>query len=546
MLSIADVMAPGEWISHTSYLHDIAFARDWAIYKGGPAAGQASKSSVHQLWFLSEVDTSLIGLGGPVTRFRAELTCESNLYPRCYRVTTRDSTNEVVFNEEIAIHLADGTEHKMQLSKIDCVLGETVGQLALLLKLAGSEIAREFRCSFFSFGAASVLDYQMSVLEKQTADKARWFASSFGEEILIGDDGWLREHFVPKEGISTRAEQTPLPAWIEETILEAPLVYQPQQNSSIVLKDVSVPGPVVPIGATLTMPREGSRHPLALFIGGSGSHDRHGIASQVDLGSHEIIDFLSENGWLCARFDTRGAGNTALGVDFFQMGFEEIVADARAVLKYLMEVPDGDSGCVVLIGHSQGGVTAIELAIREPRINGIVLLATSARRIDEVLRDQIVVRGEWLNQTREQIDKQLHDLDEFIRLVQGNQEWTAEAIPARFYAASRFRQWYRDHLCRVPLDLIARIQCPVLICQGDKDFQVSLKKDAEPLYEAAVKAGLQAELRVFEGLDHLFKPVDGDSHISQYYDRSRRVSEDLKLTVLRFLEKIGSQHLGKL
>jgi hypothetical protein len=43
-------------------------------------------------------------------------------------------------------------------------------------------------------------------------------------------------------------------------------------------------------------------------------------------------------------------------------------------------------------------------------------------------------------------------------------------------------------------------------------------------------------LAVFPDLDHLFKPVEGDSHIAQYYDPGRGVADEPKRRVLDFLD----------
>jgi len=180
----------------------------------------------------------------------------------------------------------------------------------------------------------------------------------------------------------------------------------------------------------------------------------------------------------------------------------------------------------------------MELAITEAAISGVVLLATAGRPIDEVLSDQIVIRGKWMHQTDAQIRSQLEDLDEFIKLVRSGREWKSGEIPDRFLVSKRLRKWYADHLLRDPLDYISRVKCPILICQGEKDFQVSAEKDSQQLFNAAHAAGVRAELAFFQDLDHLFKPVEGEPHISQYYGSERKVSAELKRRILAFLDSL--------
>ena len=256
MLSVTDALIAGERLTYVSYFGDTPFARHWTIYEGTSRVQEKPDPPLHRIVFLSETDTSLIGLGGPVMRIRAELICESNLFPRHYRVETRESINDVLIDDQIRIRLPDGTAHPVASRQMRCILGENFGQMALFLKLAQDEVSGGFSFSFFSFGAASILDYRISNLDRPApADGARWFVSSFDEELLISPDGWLVEHIVPKEGVITRREDVPLPEWMETTILEPPLRYKPPENVHFYMKDVEVPGPVVRIGTSLTIPR---------------------------------------------------------------------------------------------------------------------------------------------------------------------------------------------------------------------------------------------------------------------------------------------------
>lgn len=152
-----------------------------------------------------------------------------------------------------------------------------------------------------------------------------------------------------------------------------------------------------------------------------------------------------------------------------------------------------------------------------------------------MLRDQILVRAEWLKLGPEQIGTQIEEFEEFLRVIKSGLAWTRENVPQRFFVLKRLRKWYADHLNRNPLQLISRVKCPVLICQGRKDFQVSAEKDARALYQAASNAGVPVEMEIFADLDHLFKQVEGESHISQYYDPHRKVADVVKRRILDFL-----------
>ena len=537
MLAISDILKIGESLSYAYYINGKSFAHHWAVYKGKVATESDRNSQLEQLLFLSEAEPAKAGLGGPKVRVRSQLTCRPDFYPSFYRVVTSHSVNVLSVSDQVKITLPDGSEYRSSDTNFRCLVGENLCQLALFLKLVGAELGDDFSAQLFSLDSAAVFAYTLKRMEKPEECDGRWYSSSLLEEFCVGKDGWISKYLIPKQGVVAIRETAPLPDWIDESLIEKPLAYVQPEGAQFTMEDVQVPGPVVSIGTSVTKPKTGDRHPVALFISGSGSHDRHGIAGKVDIGTHEIADYISEHGWLCARSDTRGTGQTKLGSDFLEMGVDEIVEDSKAVLKYLLNRSDADSNHVALIGHSQGGLLALELALSEPAVTRVVVLAMAGRSLVEVLRDQILVGAAWVGQTEAQVEAQIKELEEFVELVRTQKEWTKDSVPAKFYLAQRQRKWYADHLRRNPLELIKRITCPILICQGAKDFQVSVDKDAKLLYETALNAGVRVELAVFNDLDHLFKPVEGEAHVSQYYDVDRRVSDNLKKRVIDFLNE---------
>jgi dipeptidyl aminopeptidase/acylaminoacyl peptidase len=96
--------------------------------------------------------------------------------------------------------------------------------------------------------------------------------------------------------------------------------------------------------------------------------------------------------------------------------------------------------------------------------------------------------------------------------------------------------WMKDHINIDPATLIAKIKGRVLVCQGEKDFQVSVR-DSERLCEAAKAAGVEVTCKVFPNLDHLFKYCEGESTQELYYDRTRRVDSAFKAFVLSWMRR---------
>ena len=104
-------------------------------------------------------------------------------------------------------------------------------------------------------------------------------------------------------------------------------------------------------------------------------------------------------------------------------------------------------------------------------------------------------------------------------------------------ASSRSIKWLTDHLKLRLSEYVRKVRCPVLICQGSKDVQVSPDKDAKPLAAMLRKAGNKdVTLKVFAGLDHLFKPEPGRSTMASYMDRSRKVDPGFMKVLTQWLQ----------
>jgi pimeloyl-ACP methyl ester carboxylesterase len=529
---LADILPPGRTLSFVCSVNGVAYARHWALRR------EVQKPGLAHLIFAAETDLSLVGLGAPLSRVRGDLVCSTDLRPRRYRLTSETGVIEALFDDGVLLGFADGTRKRLDEADIEAVIGENIAQLAVLLRLRNDDLGDSWRAKLFSITAATGFFYTVSALPAGP-DGQRCFRSSFNEELTLDDEGWLTRIAVPMEGtLSTRADLS-APDWLDTKILGSrkPLAYQPPADRRFSIEDVVIPGPSVPIGATLTIPAEPGSHPALLFLSGTGTHDRHGIAGFIDIGSHEIVDTLSDHGWLGARFDTRGAGNTRLGDDFIGAGLTESINDARAVVDYLQHHPRARADGVVLIGHSQGGLIALDLAAGSDQVRAVVLLATPGRAVDAVLEDQIRDKALSLGLGPDQIEAQLSEFRAFVAAVERAEEWDAASVPERFWSARHSRRWMIEHLARDPRRLIARLRCPVLICQGAADIQVLVEADAKSLHTAAIDAGIRCSLKVFDRLDHLFKATEGKSSVSEYY-RSRPVSPDLLASLVTFLEPL--------
>jgi uncharacterized protein len=147
--------------------------------------------------------------------------------------------------------------------------------------------------------------------------------------------------------------------------------------------------------------RQGERLPAALLLPGSGPTDRDG--NQPGLTPDTLADLaarLDRQRVMTLRFDKYGSGRTGQGAyagRLADLDYPAFVRQARAALRQLALQPEVDPQRLILVGHSEGAMTALVLATQQrtagrraiPRISGVALLQPQAQRLLDVLAAQI-------------------------------------------------------------------------------------------------------------------------------------------------------------
>lgn len=522
-------------LAYVSVLAGKRYATQWTIYRG------KTEDGLDEFEFLLELDPAALGQGGSLLKQRSRLVVGPSLDPVRYRSEANSVRWSMEFEAtEVKVELPDGSRQTVPRGGAQFALDSSMpGQMALILAELSERGAIDGEASFLAFSVNQfvAIPYRVSPAPEIPATSGRWLRTSHHEEILI-EGGVMQLSRLPKQAIETRldAPGPALPGWRHAASLARPaLRYAPPANARFRLEDVTIPGPSVPIGGTLTIPPGQGPFPSVLFVSGTGTHDRHGIAGgEVDIGTHQIVDYLAEQGFLGLRYDTRGAGTTKLGDDALDQGLEAVLGDARAALDFLCARPEGRGCPVFLIGHSRGGTVGMVLAAeRETAIQGLVLMASMGRNIDEVIADQLVQQGRRMGLNDAQIAQQQAELAELVQAIREDRPWEPDAIPDYLFGAARSRTWFKEHLAYSPTELIRKVRCPILLCQGAKDFQVSPERDAERLVHAASEAGVDCTYLLFPDLDHLFMHTEGESTLEKYYEPGRRVEQT-------FLERLAA------
>jgi uncharacterized protein len=286
--------------------------------------------------------------------------------------------------------------------------------------------------------------------------------------------------------------------------------------------------------------------PAVLFISGSGPQSKHGFQGPLDLGSWELLDAIANAGFIVLSSDDRGAGGTPVGEegkDPTTVGYNDLIGDARACLSHLQNHDDVNKKRIFVIGHSEGGLTAPILA-GESGCAGIVCVAGPGRNLYDVIYEQVsdgnAAQPAAIKTANLKVQKEFQDAVKEGRepdyaIVGKLHEakikklWETQMLPAK--------AWFHEHFILDVPKIHAAVECPVLVTQGDADFQVKAEADGRQLAKNLLAGKCKdVTFKLYADLDHLFKPCGGKPSTMDMYDEDRRVSAAFIKDVVEWLK----------
>lgn len=298
------------------------------------------------------------------------------------------------------------------------------------------------------------------------------------------------------------------------------------------VEEVTVENPAakVTLAGTLTLPKGDGPFPVAVLVTGSGPQDR-----DETLFQHKpflvLADYLTRHGVAVLRYDDRGVGkskgtfSTATTADF--------ATDAHAAVKFLLARKEIDPKRVGLIGHSEGGLVGPMVAADHPMDVGfVVMLSGPGLPGSEILPAQMYdimkASGEKDETIKLAVEMQKVLMTAAVRHTDAAEMKKALAAAADTFVAGLSESqkklldlkdgkppagvdqlaapWMRYFLTHDPRPTLARVKCPVLALNGDKDLQVRAKDNLPEIEKAVTSGGNRAiTIRELAGLNHLFQ-----------------------------------------
>ena len=301
------------------------------------------------------------------------------------------------------------------------------------------------------------------------------------------------------------------------------------------------------LAGTLQLPDGSGRHPSVLLLPSYLARDRDGSWDHVghpawfappgDPGLlARLAVALAQRGVASLRYDKRGCGRSEGSWE--QSDLFTVIDDARDALGWLRGRRDLDLRRTGLIGHGEGAAVAISVAIGDPVIGALTLLAGAARSWRDVLRRGVAERTRTGTDRHHAlvaaIDRAAEELIEAAdRRERSRVLHVADGETVELNLAA-----LEQAIHTPPLALASMLHRSVTLVHGDADAWVDA--DEARLLQATLRAGGERpELRIAPGSGHEFDEA-GDALIGELADElaARLVPRDLP-PVLLAIEETG-------
>lgn len=237
---------------------------------------------------------------------------------------------------------------------------------------------------------------------------------------------------------------------------------------------------------------DGATTGAALLIPGSGPTDRNGNQAPIMVADTLLrtADSLAAQGIASLRFDKIGAGATGLGrytpetVD--EYGFTDQVDHAEAAARLLAELTGVSTDDILVLGHSEGGLTTLALAQRGIG-DGYGLLAPLPMRYLDLIAGQIEAVANSGQLSEEDAETVRTEVPRTVEAIRATAEVPEDHHPLLdqigLSAANAKFLHEADKLYPPALAAQLAADTPVLLTCSDKDLNISCDQ-IEPLRAA--------------------------------------------------------------
>ncbi len=271
----------------------------------------------------------------------------------------------------------------------------------------------------------------------------------------------------------------------------------------------------------LTLPKTDKPYPAVVLVHGSGPNDKDETIG-TNKPFKDLAWGLASRGIAVLRYEkrTRYYGEESL-IEGFTVN-EEVIEDVISAVDFLYQREEIDKNKIFILGHSLGGMLAPRIAEKTDKVRGIIMLAGTIKDLLEIIPKQAKYLASLDSKITEEEMREIEDLEKKIEDIKSSKVGKDENI------LGAPGSYWLDLINYNPLESIKNLELPILVLQGDRDYQVTV--DDFKLWQEELKDKPNVTFKLYKGLNHLFIYGEGKSTTEEYYrpgNVSQEVIEDI-------------------
>lgn len=299
-------------------------------------------------------------------------------------------------------------------------------------------------------------------------------------------------------------------------------------------------GTQYPLKGCLTLPTDVSNPvPAVVFVHGSGSSNMDEKVGKLTP-FRDLAHGLAAHGIASVRYDKRTFAHAFKLLRDKSLTVtvkEETIEDAILATELLRGDPRIDPANIFIIGHSMGAMLAPRVDKEGGNYRGLILLAGTPRRLEEVMVEQNnEVLAEMKGLARRLVEKQIKKLN---GTFDGLYEMSDEDAKKKKLGGGVTLYYFKE-MGEPPVEsYLKNLKKPILVMQGEKDFQVKADTDFR-LYKELLADHPNASFILYENLNHAFVPsVYGSiSKAKQEYGVEQHIGENVIADIARWIAQV--------
>jgi hypothetical protein len=277
--------------------------------------------------------------------------------------------------------------------------------------------------------------------------------------------------------------------------------------------EVTIGSPPWELPGTLTLPESAERVSAVVLLHGSGPNDRDETI-YANKPFKDLAWGLASRGIAVLRYDKRTLTHNKRMAELTELTVaDEVIDDAFSAVRLLRMRPEIAPDRIYMVGHSLGGYLAPRITSQDTdrMIAGFVIMAGNTRPVADLLWDQtnyiLGLDGSLSAKDEKKLTELKGELDR-LRAIADSAELGSEPLLGATVS------YWRDLDRYDPAAVAATLDRPLLILQGERDYQVTM--DDYRGWQGALSARNDVVFMSYPALNHLFMPGEGPGKPAEY------------------------------